>query len=34
MKDTIIEIKNNLQGFSSRVDKANNKISKLEYKEA
>ena len=33
MKDTLTEIKNNLQGFN-RVDKAKNQISDLEYKEA
>ena len=33
MKDTLIEIKNNLQGNSSRVDKAENQISDLEHKE-
>ena len=34
MKDTLIEIKNNLQGINSIVDKADNQISNLEYKEA
>ena len=34
MKDTLIEIKNNLQGNNSRVDEAENQISNLEYKEA
>ena len=34
MKDTLIEIKNNLQGMDSIVDKAKNQISNLEYKEA
>ena len=34
MKDTLIEIKNNLQGINSRVDKAKNQISNLESKEA
>ena len=34
MKDTLIEIKNNLQGNSSRVDEAENQISDLEHKEA
>ena len=34
MKDTLIEIKNNLQGNSSRVDKAENQISDLDHKEA
>ena len=33
-KDTLIEIKNNLQGINSRVDKADNQISDLEYEEA
>ena len=34
MKDTLIEIKNNLQGNNSRVDEAENQISDLEHKEA
>ena len=34
MKDTLTEMKNNLQGISSRVDEAENQISDLEYKEA
>ena len=34
MKDTLIEIKNNLQGINSIVDKADNQISNLEYKKA
>ena len=34
MKDTLIEIKNNLQGINSRVDEAENQISNLEYKAA
>ena len=34
MKDTLIEIKNNLQGNSSRMDEAENQINDLEYKEA
>ena len=34
MKDAIIEIKNNLQGNNSRVDKAKNQINDLEHKEA
>ena len=34
MKDSLIEIKNNLQGINSRVDEAENQISDLEYKEA
>ena len=32
MKDTLIEIKNNLQG-NSRVDEAKNQINDLEHKE-
>ena len=34
MKDTLIKIKNNLQGINRRVDEAKNQISGLEYKEA
>ena len=34
MKDTLTEIKNNLQGINSRVHDAENQISNLEYKEA
>ena len=34
MKDTLIEIKDNLQGNNSRVDKAKNQINDLEHKEA
>lgn len=34
MKDTIAKMKNNLQGFNSRVDEAENQVSNLEYKEA
>ena len=34
MKDSLIEIKNNLQGINSRVDEANNQINDLEHKEA
>ena len=34
MKDTIIEIKNNLQGINSRVDEAKNQINDLDHKEA
>ena len=34
MKDTLIEIKNNLQGNNSRVDEAKNLINDLEHKEA
>ena len=33
-KDTLIEIKNNLQGNNSRVDEANNQIKDLEHKGA
>ena len=33
-KDTLIEIKNNLQGNNSRVGKAENQINYLEHKEA
>ena len=32
-KDTLIEIKNNLQGNSSRVDEVENQINDLEHKE-
>ena len=32
-KDTLIEIKNNLQGSNSRVDKAENQMNDLEHKE-
>ena len=32
-KYSLIEIKNNLQGNNSRVDKAKNQINDLEYKE-
>ena len=34
MKDTLTEIKNNLQGNNSRVDEAKNHINDLEQKEA
>ena len=34
MKDTLIEMKNNLQGNNSRVDEAENQINVLEHKEA
>ena len=34
MKDTVIEIKNNLQGNNSRVDEAKNQINDLEHKVA
>ena len=33
MKDTLIEIQNNLQGNNSRVDEAENHINDLEHKE-
>ena len=33
-KNILIEIKNNLQGINSRVDKAKNQISNLKYKKA
>ena len=33
-KDTLVEIKNNLQGNNSRVDEAENQINDLESKEA
>ena len=33
-KDTLIEIKNNLQGNNCRVDGAENQINDLEHKEA
>ena len=32
-KDTLIEIKNNLQGNNSRMDKAENQINDLEHRE-
>ena len=32
-KDTLIEIKNNLQGNNSKVDEAENHINDLEHKE-
>ena len=34
MKDTLTEIKNNLQGNNCRVDEAENQINDLEHKEA
>ena len=34
LKDTLIEIKNSLQGNNSRVDEAENQINDLEHKEA
>ena len=33
MKDTLITIKNNLQGNNSRMDEAENQINDLENKE-
>ena len=33
MKDTLIKIKNNLQGNNSRADEAENQINDLEHKE-
>ena len=33
-KDTLVEIKNKLQGNNSRVDEAKNQINDLEHKEA
>ena len=33
MKDTLVEIKNNLQGNNSRVDESENQINDLEHKE-
>ena len=34
MKDSLIEIKDNLQGINSRVDEAENQINDLKHKEA
>ena len=34
MKDTLTEMKNNLQGINSRVDEAETQINDLEHKEA
>ena len=34
MRDTLIEIKNNLQGKQSRMDEAEDQINDLEHKEA
>ena len=34
MKDTLIRIKNNLQGNNCRVDETENQINDLEHKEA
>ena len=33
MKDTLIEIKNNLQGNNSTMDEAENQVNDLEHKE-
>ena len=33
-KDTLIEIKNNLQGNNNRMDEAENQINDLKHKEA
>ena len=33
MKDTLTEMKNNLQGINSRADEAQNQINDLEHKE-
>ena len=33
-KDTLIEVKNNVQGNNSRVNEAKNQINDLEHKEA
>ena len=33
MKETLIKIKNNLQGINSRVDEGENQINDLEHKE-
>ena len=34
MKDSLIEVKNNLQGNNSRMDEAKNQINDLEHEEA
>ena len=34
MKDTLIEMENNLQGNNSKMGEAKNQINDLEYKEA
>ena len=34
MKDTLLEIKNNLQGKNSRMDEEENQINDLEHREA
>ena len=34
MKNTLTEMKNDLQGINSREDEAKNQISNLQYKEA
>ena len=33
MKDTVAEMKNNLQGIRSKADEAENQINNLEYKD-
>ena len=33
MKDSLIEIKNTLQGNNSKMDEANNQINDLQHKE-
>ena len=33
MEDTLVKIKNNLQGINSRVDESKNLINNLDYKE-
>ena len=33
MKDTVAEMKNNLQGIRSKADEAENQINNLEYQE-
>ena len=34
MKDTLVEIKKNLEGNNSKVNEAKNQVSHLEHKEA
>ena len=34
MKDTLIEIKTNLQGINTRTGEAKNQVNNLEYKES
>ena len=34
MKNSLIEMKNNLQGNASRLDEAENQINDMEHKEA